>query len=357
LCSFIVDVFSAYKTIVIRSCTCEIFPQVLVCNGLFPASPSEPHVCFSIGLLSFYAALFKKSSDAIVAFVAASKNFHDQCGFLMVDNKVHTWICYILTITSEEILQGQPFCDHFWRGFLMAARWFDALWASVSRGIDDAIKAVSLRIQQHKGLQANVMDESAWELWIHCPACFGGAAFGKSFNRCFQSFYICQKLTFLCSGGDIHVCCDGNFHHWHRWSAGDTPSLYNSLFLIPKEYVDQVGRHISHLRPQRSPQQASLPTLNSAVDECEWAYTAADGSKIKTNGEVFDDTGLMALVCCHDIPILFANIDTPGEQQKFAVALVIWLFSLLPSNATVTVLYDVGCVLACSMNLSPGGHL
>ncbi len=99
------------------------------------------------------------------------------------------------------------------------------------------------------------------------------------------------------------------------------------------------------------PRKDTLPALNSAVDECQQAYTAADGNKVKTNGEVFDDTGLMALVCRHDIPILFANIDTPGEQQKYAVALIIQLFSLLPENATVTILYDVGCVLARSINL------
>jgi len=63
----------------------------------------------------------------------------------------------------------------------------------------------------------------------------------------------------------------------------------------------------------------------------------------------FDDTGLMALICRHDIPLFFANIDTPGEQQKYSVALIRHLFSLLPSQATVVVLYDVGCVLARSL--------
>ncbi len=80
-------------------------------------------------------------------------------------------------------------------------------------------------------------------------------------------------------------------------------------------------------------------------------YTAADGRKVKTNSDIFDDTGLMALVCRHDIPIFFANIDTPGEQQKFAVSLIEKLFENLPPSATVTILYDVGCVLARSLSL------
>lgn len=44
----------------------------------------------------------------------------------------------------------------------------------------------------------------------------------------------------------------------------------------------------------------------------------------------FDDRGIMALVCRHDIPLFFANIDTPGEQQKYGVALLEHLFSLIP---------------------------
>ena len=57
----------------------------------------------------------------------------------------------------------------------------------------------------------------------------------------------------------------------------------------------------------------------------------------------------MALVCRHDIPIFFANIDTPGEQQKYAVALIEHLVGLLPESATLLVLYDIGCVLERSL--------
>jgi hypothetical protein len=65
----------------------------------------------------------------------------------------------------------------------------------------------------------------------------------------------------------------------------------------------------------------------------------------------FDDTGLMALVCRHDIPLFLTNIDTPGEQQKYAVALLQHLFSLIPTIATVAAFYDVGCVLDQTLHL------
>lgn len=58
----------------------------------------------------------------------------------------------------------------------------------------------------------------------------------------------------------------------------------------------------------------------------------------------------MALICRHDIPLFLANIDMPGEQQKYSIALIEHLFTLLLSQANVIVLYDVGCVLARSLS-------
>jgi hypothetical protein len=84
---------------------------------------------------------------------------------------------------------------------------------------------------------------------------------------------------------------------------------------------------------------------DSAIDDCERSHEAANGRKQKADADQFDDTGVMGLICRHDIPLFFANIDTPGEQQKYAVSLIEHLYSLLPSSATICVLYDVGCVL------------
>ncbi|KAG1848708.1 hypothetical protein DFJ58DRAFT_842820 [Suillus subalutaceus] len=49
-------------------------------------------------------------------------------------------------------------------------------------------------------------------------------------------------------------------------------------------------------------------------------------------------------------PYFFADIDSPGEQRKYSVALIEHLFTLLPPQATVVTLYDVGCVLAWSLS-------
>ena len=112
--------------------------------------------------------------------------------------------------------------------------------------------------------------------------------------------------------------------------------------------MDTVGRWIERARKQ-PPKQRHVTVPDEAIDQCKASYEAADGNKQKAAMDCFDDTGIMALICCHDIPLFFANIDTPGEQQKYSVALLEHFFSLLLSTATVIALYDIGCVLTCSL--------
>ncbi|KAG0695531.1 hypothetical protein DFH29DRAFT_879985 [Suillus ampliporus] len=166
-----------------------------------------------------------------------------------------------------------------------------------------------------------------------CPACFGGVLYGKSADN----------------GGDIHITTDGNFYHHHRHSAGNCPPFYDPTYFLPKDFVDQVGCRIDsqHKRP---PKARKLVVPVEAIDLCENAYEAADGKKQKAAMDSFDDTGVMALICRHNIPLFFANVDSPSEQQKYSVALLQHLFLLLPPQATVVALYDVGCVLTRSLS-------
>ena len=107
----------------------------------------------------------------------------------------------------------------------------------------------------------------------------------------------------------------------------------------------------SILSAKKPPRSYNRQVHDDAIDDCEKAYVAADGTKQKAHAIIFDDKGVMAIVCRHDIPLFFANIDTPGEQQKYAIALIEHVFAFLPANATVALLYDVGCTLDRSLNL------
>lgn len=164
---------------------------------------------------------------------------------------------------------------------------------------------------------------------------------------------IILRVTYISpSGGDFQVATDGNFHHRHLVSGGESIPFHDPKHIIPKSFVDAVGDMIQNTR--KSPSKNRKPKVpDSAVDECEKSHDAADGEKKKSvpNEGRYDDMGWMSLVCRHDIPLFFANIDTPGEQQKYSVALILWFFELIPSHATTTVLYDIGCVLDRSIEM------
>lgn len=141
--------------------------------------------------------------------------------------------------------------------------------------------------------------------------------------------------------------------------AGDSPHFYEPEFFIPKAQVDECGRRIIAAR-KKPPRPSCAPKVPAhIVDECKKSYEAADEKKVKTSANRFDDTGVMALICRHDIPIFLANVDTPGEQQKYAIALLEHLFTFLPPNATVAALYDIGCVVDRSLELvsAPNPHV
>lgn len=110
-----------------------------------------------------------------------------------------------------------------------------------------------------------------------------------------------------------------------------------------------MGERISVARSK--PAKKRTPKVpDDAVDACEESHNVTKTGE-KADDPQFDDKGLMVLVCRHDIPFFFANIDTPGEQQKYPVALIEYIFTMLAPQATVTVLYDVGCVLDRSLEL------
>ncbi|KAF9508764.1 hypothetical protein BS47DRAFT_1397478 [Hydnum rufescens UP504] len=98
---------------------------------------------------------------------------------------------------------------------------------------------------------------------------------------------------------------------------------------------------------------------NSVLDMCGDSFIAADGDHIKASTQRFDDTGLMALLCCHDIALYVANMHTAGEKQFYAFALIAALFKELPEWWTVGILYDIACQIHRSLlkwNFMPEWH-
>ncbi|KAG1836027.1 hypothetical protein C8R48DRAFT_783020 [Suillus tomentosus] len=318
--------FDRFMSIDVLSCRCSMLPQVLLHHGLFPTAPSQPRMAVSIELLSFYRALFERSCDAINALASALKMHYSRRGFVMTD-------------TRGEIIQ-----DPFRRGLGYAVQWYDILQVQIERQVEEALQNSRDRVatlcpqtEDHVSTSSPLSTlrrgRCAPILIQRCPACFGGTMFGKP----------------TADGGDIHTATDGNFHHRHRRAAGDFPHFYDPTYFLPKQYVDDVGRRIE--AQCKRPAKSAVPLVpDEAIDQCETAYKAADGKKQKAAMDSFDDTGVMALICRHDIPLFLLILTLWENSKKYSVALLEHLFSLIPPYATVVALYDVGCVLARSLS-------
>ncbi|KAG6847291.1 hypothetical protein H0H93_009034 [Arthromyces matolae] len=321
-----------FSKLTVQSCNCRSLAQVLVSNGLFPTAPSQPRMAVSILLLDFYHALFERSCDAVNALASALTSFYLGRGFVPCNQK------------------NKAMRDPFRKGLSYAIQWYDNLQVLVEERVEAAVVSADKALQDSKSLSSqsepvqldksssqpvsNGLNECSRILQRRCPACFGGTVFGRSFDE----------------GGDIHVAIDGNFNHRHLISSGDCPKFYNPEYFLSKQEVDEVGERIELARGRKAKKRTVI-VPDEAIDECESSHVAGSGSNSKTNMDKFDDGGVMALVCRHDVPLFLANIDTPGEQQKYGVALLTHFFTLLPATATVAALYDVGCVLDRSSQL------
>ncbi|KAJ8077749.1 hypothetical protein PM082_002182 [Marasmius tenuissimus] len=352
-----------HRSILLKHCQCQSLPQTLVVNGLFPTSPLRHLNAVSIRLLDTYQALCQRSSDAITALSGALGTIYRRYGH-------HT-----LNKTGSLVL------DPLRRALGSTLQYYDSLNIRIERRLDALIEATKRILppvednspppprnvaptttnslanptpQRDPTTTATTPLSAAPApstppnaeapepkpgqcheyLQRMCPACFGGTTFGRTFNQ----------------GGDIHVALDGNLHHRHLKTGGDGQPFYESARFLTKEFIDAVGSRIAEAR--KGPKKPRTPTVpDKAVDACQNSYKAAKGDDETHRDQNFDENGVMALVCRHDIPLFLASIDTPAEQQKHAVALLEMLFSMIPKHATVAGLYDVGCVLdrSCQM--------
>lgn len=83
----------------------------------------------------------------------------------------------------------------------------------------------------------------------------------------------------------------------------------------------------------------------SVLNDCNDSFVAADEKRQKASTQLFADTGVMALLCRHDRVLWTVNMTSAGEKQHYVLALIQRLFEHLPRDATVGILYDIGCQL------------
>jgi len=112
------------------------------------------------------------------------------------------------------------------------------------------------------------------------------------------------------------VCVDTNFAQRRRHSCHPDPvDPHPDTHFLLVDDVESMKHAVEHARSSTSKANtkswATLP--DDILDDCEKAFTAAQGHIAKTSNTIFADTALMALLCCHNRPLFLVNMTSAGE--------------------------------------------
>ncbi|KAJ6582196.1 hypothetical protein B0H19DRAFT_1370295 [Mycena capillaripes] len=361
------------ETVHVVTCSCMPMAVLLVEHGVFPVSPIQPRTGVSIELLEIYRALFERSCDAITALAAALHTIYDRRGFKVVSEK------------NKGALAQDPFRT----GLGRAVQWYSNLRTKIQDKVSATLAAVEKSLFPSADVESvsaasdasDALDASGSPIPIstptpqpasetengaepapesptqaphsseteglnpgrahrilreHCPACFGLETWGRP----------------LSEGGDVQFGSDGCFSYRHLQKAGDGNISYDPSYFVSKQKENEVRDRIASAR-KKSPAKFTPPIPSEAIDACEASWDAANEKKKKVDSKRYDASGVFVMTCRHSQVLFLCDIDTPGEQQQYVVALLEEVNSLLPCKATMVQCYDVGCVTDHSMNLFP----
>ncbi|EJD42623.1 hypothetical protein AURDEDRAFT_67410 [Auricularia subglabra TFB-10046 SS5] len=317
----------------VKLCNHSSLPTLLVARGFFPSGPTLPGYAFSVDMLNLFLGLMRNGGNSVQSLAASLHEQHRNYGHVLRGSN------------------GQPIQEGYRRTLQSALQWYDSLLSLLDDEIRERIANARQEIlyshtssppHSPRNAEPNLHGDNAADV----PAIQSSAPATPQSPPCTPRRSPTRTSLILTSlsGGDFQCALDGNFSHRRNKKAGRCPDIRHQWrALVPKEFVDAVGDAIDDARAKPARRyESEVPA--AALKQCESSHTAASGTQAKATGEIHDEKGLMALVCRHDVPLFFCNIDTPGEQQKYSMALLIWLMLHLPHNATVMNLYDIGCV-------------
>ncbi|KAH7092859.1 hypothetical protein BKA62DRAFT_745289 [Auriculariales sp. MPI-PUGE-AT-0066] len=311
-----------HRTQFIRTCAHRSLPLSLIERGLFPSGPSSPGFGFTINLIHFLSEIVRSPVASVQGLAGALHRHHRFLGRVLRSNN------------NVPVLEG------FRRSLQHALQWFDVVYARV--------QLIVAAVSEKGSNPVLVSDELKHQATLASPT-QPSLDSNPSSNRLQTTTPAPDWLTQYqkkpaSAGGNIHGAVDGNFSLRHNARSGECPDIdYRMQIILPKSFVDAVGR-AHNIAAKRKPRTYAGIVPDVVIDECENSHTAADGKKGKATKTSHDDKGVMAFVCRHDIPWFACNIDTPGEQQKYALSLILVVMLHLPESATMALLYDIGCV-------------
>ncbi|KAJ6606334.1 hypothetical protein DFH09DRAFT_896986 [Mycena vulgaris] len=309
-----------------RSTTLKL--QCLYISRLFPTAPKQPRFAISIDLLDIYRALFERSCDAVTALAAALHTIYRRCGFKVLSR------------------EGNYVKDPYREGLGSAIQWYSNLRSVLQRETEAVLSDA----------QQSLLDDRLHPEFLVTVSTDASEASSAATGPLSECVSLCSSalhsLTIIYRGGDIQLGSDGCFSYRHLRSAGDGPISYDPAYFLSKEKVDAIGDKLTKARSKK-PSAYTFPIPKEAVDACEASWTAANEKKLKSDPGRYDSHGIFVTTCRHSQVLFLCNIDTPGEQQKYLIAAMEEVASMLPPEATMTQCYDVACVTDQSVYLFP----
>ncbi|CAD7068059.1 unnamed protein product [Tilletia caries] len=293
------DVGSPFVTVGL--CCHNHIVENIVRAGLFPASPSNPQVAFTMTLLRWFQTLVDQAgmgahnmAMTIESFLRRGTTFRQsRTQFEATDTlrkqlrNALTWLTVIERYAEQMSLQFRP------------------SWTEQRPGL----------AEDHLILTLNNLADS-------CPACFQPFKHGV------------PKVPGSLDGPQIIIAIDGNFTQKRRRRDD---SVCKQPF-PPRRFLSQ--RQVAKAETDWRAASGSNPDQESCIANIR----AIDCHATASHNSPFEVTGLMGACCRHDIPLVMCDMLTPGERHYYATALIKAIIDAVGPNLThLGVAYDIGC--------------
>ncbi|KAE8240636.1 hypothetical protein A4X13_0g7681 [Tilletia indica] len=302
----------------IHSCKPHLVPTLLLA-GVFPASPILPRTALDIGILRMYSKVSDWSNASAFGFSHA----------------------------LQEVLEAMYYDDGLRKLLQSSSLWYSALR---HYAIEDEIQGARMWSKIRPPIAQDDLTLTFADLASKCPACFYSLSDEALKNK---------AMSHPPQHPELIVAIDGNFtqrrlariDHVNRSAIPPAAFLSTQQVKIVEEEMrrpsavpvtDDADDDIDNNADETQP-----PTWHA----CGSNVLAADERAAKAASGPCDVTGLMGLCCRHDVPLVFCDIDTPGERHHYAIALLKHLVVAVPNLKRIGVLYDIGCRFPAKKNI------
>ncbi|EDQ98933.1 uncharacterized protein LACBIDRAFT_335525 [Laccaria bicolor S238N-H82] len=321
----------------------------LLAMGLFPASPLRPTLAVDLNMLDYVNELFVRlPPNTTACYKLESRDAIRHCfgnALQWYGNLIAQKELLISGIINESHtgIEGQDDLSSESKE-LDEESYGPPLTSSPAPSADEASDG-SPDVQDSTNATSGIHRPSLY-LRQRCPLCFGG---DKPHDDNFLA--------------DVIVCIDACFTHKRRnpakGGAKGPENLHSETVFVSDKNVAEMKAFVETTCPVKSKSkektkegsdahgvedsyEPGMKVPVSALEGCLASFVAADERRTKASTQFFADTGLTAMLCCHDHVLWIVNMTTAGEQQYYALALIKELFLNLPLSMTVGILYDIG---------------